>query len=102
MERFWSVTPDDRSCSLEQLTFDNRFTRDLPADPLATNARRQVRLSCYSRVNPTPVVGPQLVAHSREVADLLGIPAEMAASEEFAEVFAGNRVLKGMDPFAMG
>lgn len=95
------MTPADRSCSLEQLTFDNRFTRDLPADPLATNARRQVRLSCYSRVAPTPVVGPQLVAHSREVADLLGIPAEMAASKEFAQVFAGNRVLKGMDPFAM-
>ena len=95
------MTPADRSCSLEQLTFDNRFTRDLPADPLATNARRQVRLSCYSRVAPTPVVGPRLVAHSREVADLLGIPAEMATSEEFAQVFAGNRVLKGMDPFAM-
>lgn len=95
------MTPADRSCSLEHLTFDNRFTCELPGDPLVKNSRRQVQMSCYSRVTPTPVLGPRLLAHSKEVADLLGITAEMVASTEFAQVFAGNRLLKGMDPFAM-
>ncbi len=95
------MSQDDHFCSLEHLKFDNRFTRDLPADPWAANARRQVQKSCYSRVKPTPVPGPRLVVHSREVAELLGMTGEMVASVDFAQVFAGNKVLPVMDPFAM-
>ena len=50
----------------ETLAFDNRFTRALPADPLSTNSRRQVQGACYSRVHPTPVREPKLVACSPE------------------------------------
>ena len=35
------------------LCFDNRFTRELPADPETDNYRRQVEHACYSRVQPT-------------------------------------------------
>ena len=57
--------------------------------------------AAYSRVAPTPVAGPTLVAWSREMAETLGFTPEDVASDEFAKVFAGNRLLPGMDPFAM-
>ena len=63
----------------ETLAFDNRFTRALPADPLSTNSRRQVQGACYSRVHPTPVHAPKLVAWSPEMAELLGFTPEMVA-----------------------
>ncbi|MDA0708708.1 MAG: protein adenylyltransferase SelO family protein, partial [bacterium] len=87
--------------ALDHLCFDNRFVAELPADPETENHRRQVRDACYSRVKPTPVVNPRLVAHSREVADLLGLDADSCASDLFAQVFVGNHLLDGMDPFAM-
>ncbi len=47
--------------SVQELRFDNRFTRLLPADPELRNYRRQVKGACYSRVMPTPVGGAQAV-----------------------------------------
>jgi serine/tyrosine/threonine adenylyltransferase len=85
---------------LEALRFDNRFTRSLPADPEAGPRRRQVRGAVYSRVAPTPVAAPRLVAHAREVAELIGLDPAACTTPEFAEVFTGNRVLAGMDPHA--
>ena len=56
---------------LDTLLFDNRFTRELPADPQAANFRHQVLGACYSRVVSTPVASPRLIACAREVAELL-------------------------------
>ena len=86
---------------LEQaLNFDNRFTSALPADPIADNYVRQVQAACYSRVHPTPVAQPRLVAYSNEVAAFLGLSPALCETPEFAEVFAGNRLLPAMDPHA--
>ena len=85
----------------ETLTFDNRFTRELPADPEIGNARRQVSQACYSRVQPTKVAQPQLVAYAWEVAEELGLSRAFCESDDFPHVFSGNRVLDGMDPYAM-
>jgi serine/tyrosine/threonine adenylyltransferase len=87
--------------ALEALIFDNRFVEELPADPQQANFRRQVGGACYSRVKPAHVAAPQLVAYSREAADLLDLPEQACKSSLFTEVFAGNRLLPGMDPFAM-
>ena len=81
--------------------FDNRFVDQLPADPNPTKQPRQVYEAAYSRVEPTPVSAPQLVAHSAEVATILGFSPEFAASEEFVQVFSGNKLMAGMDPYAM-
>ena len=86
--------------ALAGLNFDNRFTRELPADPDTTNARRQVYGACYSRVRSTPVAEPRLVAYASEVAEDLDLTHEDCMSPEFREVFSGNRLLEGMDPFA--
>ncbi len=84
----------------DSLVFDNRFLRELPADPEPDNYRRQVYQACYSFVNPTPVPQPRLVAHSEELAAELGFSPDMCASDEFCAIFAGNRLLPGMQGYA--
>jgi uncharacterized protein YdiU (UPF0061 family) len=83
-----------------QLRFDNSFVRELPADPERDNFRRAVYGACFSRVEPTPVAAPELLAWSPEVARLLGLPEEPAGAPQLAEVLGGNRVLPGMEPYA--
>ncbi|AMK76650.1 MULTISPECIES: protein adenylyltransferase SelO [Methylomonas] len=93
-------TENDNS-ALDNLNFDNRFVRELPGDPEPDNFRRQVYAACYSRALPTPAKQPLLLAYSREVANDLDITVETCESEDFAQVFAGSRLAKGMEPYAM-
>jgi uncharacterized protein YdiU (UPF0061 family) len=85
---------------LDDLVFDNRFICELPGDSETVNSRRQVFAACYSRVLPTKVAAPQIVAYSREVAELLDLDAAVCESADFTQVFVGNRLLPGMDPYA--
>ena len=85
---------------LDDLIFDNRFIRELPADAETINNRRQVIGACYSRVLPTAVAKPQMVAYSREVAELLDLTTDMCESGDFIRVFAGNRLAAGMESYA--
>jgi uncharacterized protein YdiU (UPF0061 family) len=85
---------------MQSLRFDNRFVRELPADPEAGPRLRQVHGALFSRVEPTPVIAPRVVAYSREVAAMLGIDEGEIASPEFAQVFGGNALLEGMQPYA--
>jgi serine/tyrosine/threonine adenylyltransferase len=85
---------------LPPLTFDNRFVRDLPGDPDESNRRRQVLGACWSAVAPTPVAAPHTLAVAGDVAALIGFDAAATASPEFAAVFAGNRLMVGMQPYA--
>ena len=85
---------------MQSLRFDNRFVRELPADPETGPRQRQVHRALYSRVDPTPVAQPRLIAYSPEVAALLGIDSKEIESAEFAEVFGGNAVIEGMQPYA--
>lgn len=89
------------SKSLETLSFDNSFVRDLPGDPITENSRRQVAGACYSQVKPEQVAAPHLVAYSPEVARLLNLPDQECSSKTFTELFVGNKLLKEMIPFAM-
>jgi uncharacterized protein YdiU (UPF0061 family) len=83
-----------------KLEFTNRAWRELPLDPNEENRTRQVFGACFTRVRPTPVKAPRTLAVAREVAELLDLTPDFTASAEFAEVFAGNRALPGMDPIA--
>ncbi|SJM94338.1 protein adenylyltransferase SelO [Crenothrix polyspora] len=85
---------------LNQLQFDNRFISELPADSVTSNTRRQVVGACYSRVLPTPVKKPQKIAYSKEVATLLDLSDEVCESEHFAQIFTGNQLAAGMEPYA--
>ncbi|MGV8943654.1 protein adenylyltransferase SelO family protein, partial [Thermomonas sp.] len=81
-------------------SFDNAFLRELPGDPETRIFPRQVPGALWSSVQPTPVAAPLLLAHSREIAAELGFSEADVASPAFAEVFGGNALLPGMQPFA--
>jgi serine/tyrosine/threonine adenylyltransferase len=85
---------------LSSLHFDNAFVRDLPGDPQQGGQPRQVERALYSRVTPTAVAAPKVIAHSREVAGLLGLDAGDVESSQFAAVFGGNALLPDMQPYA--
>jgi len=86
--------------AIENLNFDNRFVQELPADPDPANNRRPVYAACYSRVKPQKVRAPQLVAYSKEVADLLDIPPAVCESAYFVQLMAGNILAPQMEPYA--
>ena len=88
------------SGTLASLMFDNRFVRELPADPETANRPRQVTGACYTFVKPKRFTAPKLVAFSPEVASLLDLSVETCESDEFLNVFVGNRILPGMEPYA--
>ncbi len=86
--------------TLQSLNFDNRFLHQLPVDPLQGIGRRQVVGACASRIKPTAVAAPKLMAHAQEVADLLNLSPQDCASPEFTQAFVGNKLLDAMDPYA--
>ncbi len=87
--------------SLDNLHFDNRFIRELPGDPEPDNFRRQVYNACYSWALPKRVKQPQLVAYSREMAEALDLSPEICESDDFSQIFVGNRLATGMQAYAM-
>ena len=85
---------------LPELHFDNAFVRELPGDAETGPRPREVRGALHSFVTPLPVRAPHLIAHSSEMAAILGFSEDQVKSQEFAEVFAGNALLDGMQPYA--
>jgi len=82
---------------LSTLEFDDSFTRSLPADPEGRNFVRQVAAAAYSRVVPTTVSAPRLLAWSDDCAELLGLSRPSQAT---VEMLAGNRLAPTMRPYA--
>ncbi|AMP09761.1 hypothetical protein CAter282_1998 [Collimonas arenae] len=78
------VTPEVPG--LEQLRFANTFAQ-LPA-------------AFYTKLMPTPLPTPYLVDASAQAAGLIGLDAEVTASDEFIQTFAGNRIATGSQPLA--
>lgn len=85
---------------MDRLVFDNRFVAELPGDPDPSPRVRQVHRACYTRVTPTPVASPELLAYSPEVAAILDLAPDEVESSRFASVFGGNDLLPGMEPYA--
>jgi uncharacterized protein YdiU (UPF0061 family) len=82
---------------LERIAMEHTFVRDLVPDPVLTNVPRQASGASYTRVQPTPVAAPRLLAWSGDLADYLGIETPSA---EAVQLLSGNRVLPGMKPYA--
>ena len=79
---------------------DNSFSRHLPQDNNHGGEPRQVQ-AAFAFVEPTPVRKPQLIAFSTEVASLLDLDVSEFSANETAEIFAGNRIMNNMHPYAM-
>ncbi|MBV6841194.1 YdiU family protein [Xanthomonas euvesicatoria] len=85
---------------MTHLHFDNRLRQQLPGGPEEGARRREVG-AAWSSVLPTPVAAPYLIAHSAEMAQVLGLEAAEIASAQFAQVFGGNALYPGMQPWAV-
>ncbi|RPD47868.1 YdiU family protein [Hymenobacter sediminis] len=90
-----SATPQ----SIDQASFQNSFVEELRGEASMDKRPRQVPGYHYSRVDPTPVQDPHLLAWSEELAAFLGLqrPPERGPA---VEVLAGNRQATTMKPFA--
>lgn len=77
------------------------FNKDLPSDPKATNDRRQVHNACYSFVTPKKTSNPEIIHISQETLNLLGIENNKRDSEDFLNIFTGNKIIKNSHPYAM-
>ena len=82
------------------LKFDNRFLQTLPGDANSRNHARQVQGALWSRVAPTPVAAPRLIAYSPEVAATLGLSDAQMRSSDMVNALSGNGTLPGMEPYA--
>ena len=60
----------------------------------------QLGRAFLTRLDPTPLPDPRLLAHSPDLAAQLGIPAGWWATRQAAEVLTGNRILPSSQPFA--
>ncbi len=72
--------------NLNELVFDNRYAT-LPE-------------TFHTRLSPTPVPEPYLVAWNPDALELLGLRPEAVHTREFVEIFAGNAPLPGSEPLA--
>lgn len=94
-----SAAPPDLS-GLCDVKFDNSFVRELPGDPVTNNVPRAVHNACYTRVDPTPVRAPRLLAWADSAGEMLGISRPDSPVGPAVDVLGGNRVLPGMQPYA--
>ena len=59
--------------------FDNNFVRELPADPIQHDVPRPTRKACFSRLKPTSVAAPELLAWADAVGAEPCISSEIVA-----------------------
>ena len=85
---------------LATLEFDDSFARTLSGDTETRNFVRQVPGASYSRVTPTPVSAPRLLAWSDDCAAVLGVSRPMTDTGPTAEILAGNGLAPSMHPYA--
>ena len=83
------------------LNIQDTFLKELPADPIEANTRRQVHNACYSYATPRQTSHPQILSTAKEVADLLGIKESDLEADYFKNIFTGNEVLPDTRPYAM-
>ena len=84
-----------------KLNLQDTFNKELPADPVPDNSRRQVHKACYSFVKPRKTFKPQIISTAAEVADFLGIDLADLKSDYFRDIFTGNQLLPETKPYAM-
>ncbi len=82
------------------LNIQDRFSQELPADPIEDNTRREVKNACFSYVTPKKPIAPKLIHSSSEMLEGLGlIGAE--DSDDFLAIFSGAKLLPNTRPYAM-
>ncbi|HIF46355.1 MAG TPA: YdiU family protein [Candidatus Poseidoniales archaeon] len=79
---------------LADLDWLSRFLHETPGDPVEGGPTRQVLNACWSRVNPTPIPVPRIIAWSDQMAQTLGL------DQRDPSLLAGNQICDGMEPYS--
>ncbi len=77
------------------------FTSELSADKSQSTMPRQVAGAAFSRTNPATFSQPTLVSWNADLASQLGLEELTNEPAYAANVFSGQRLLEGSDPYAM-
>jgi uncharacterized protein YdiU (UPF0061 family) len=83
-----------------KLNIKDTFSKELPADPVCKNARRQVTKACFSYVIPKRPSNPSLIHKSPEMMAAIGLDESVDALD-FLKVFSGAELLPKTKPYAM-
>ena len=94
-----AAAAEPRRAVTNPLRFRRRFLDSLPGDVDVRPVSRQVHGALWSRVLPTPVSAPRMLAWSEPLARELGLEDRMR-SDDAARVLGGNATWGGMDPYA--
>ena len=78
----------------------HHFTDALPKDPIDKNYTRQVGNVGYSRVKPVQFPKAQII-HTSDFAKELSFQEAFLKSKEFQEIFTGQKIPNGAQPYAM-
>ena len=84
-----------------KLNIQNTFINELPADENLENSIRPVDNACFSFVDPTKTKAPKMLHVVTDVANEIGLTEKDNQSDDFLNVFTGNKIYSGTKPFAM-
>ena len=85
-----AVRASDAQSPMLLPNFTQVFLDLLPGDVRTDTAPRQVHNALWSRVMPTPVAAPRLLAYSAGLARELGLDEALLRNQATVEVLAGN------------
>jgi len=83
------------------LNFNNTFRNNLPSDLDEETYSRQVMHAAYSEAMPIKTKQPKTLIVAIEVAQMFNFTQEFIESDNFANIFTGNELIEGMQPYAM-
>lgn len=83
------------------LNIQDTFNKELPADPIKENTRRQVEEAAYSFVRPRIPSAPKVLHISDEMLEEIGISKEEAKGDLFKNIFTGAAIYPDTNPYAM-
>lgn len=78
----------------------HRFLDALPGDAETAPQSREVTGAMWSKVQPTKVAKPKMLAWSAPLAKELGLSDELMGEDETTRVLSGNSLWPGMSPYA--
>jgi len=84
-----------------QIKVSDTFNRELPADPIKDNTRRQVEKACYSFVTPKVPKDPSLVHFTNDLGLELGFSKTDIGSTELFNIISGSTVYHNTNPYSM-
>ena len=84
-----------------KFNLSDTFNKELTADAIASNSRRQVLDAAFSFVTPKKPKAPKLIHVSDEMAETLNISKSELSSNAFLNLFSGSDSYPETAPYAM-